>query len=502
MADEVKPPVAIRITRPYLGEDEYLEREFDTLTRTSVVLVGAQSRPQGVILRFEVVLTSGISVMRGEGRVVAFKPAAYGGEPGLTLRFTRLDSKSKALVDRAAALREARIRAGTPQNQGMRGNPPPVPSSALEGPPASPSFLAPSALRSSDPPPPPQASPQAGPRPASSQPPPLPRSASMRPRPTPPPLPPPPAPSAYDSATFASSPFPDPPIDPFPQHEASSVTDVDLESTQVDPLAMAMRDVRGARTEPPPAPPPSSSRGGPIDFDSAMSDLSPLSAPMHMPSAPPPPSVRPPSFPPPSRSYPLPAPSVPPPAPEVEVLEVAAVTEVARGAEDAPVAEDAPPARQPFLPAPESDPYAVDVEMDRVELHDDLIAGPPPPPVRYESPAEPMVAALPAPVDVGAYAAPAREPSPLPSPVAAAPARRSIAPAASSAHEAPAARAAREAPAAAFAHPASARNGSSAPGGPAVSAPADRDALLERLRGRGRALAPARVAEILTKPDA
>jgi hypothetical protein len=481
VADEVKPPVAIRITRPYAGEDEYLEREFDTITRTSVVLVGAQSRPQGVILRFEVVLTSGVSVLRGEGRVVAFKPSAYGGEPGLTLRFTRLDSKSKALVDRAAALREARIRAGTPQNQGMRGNPPPVPGSTLDGPPASPSFLAPSAFRSSDPPPPPQAAP----RPPSSQPPPLPRSASMRPRPTPPPLPPQPAPSAYDSATFASSPFPDPAVDPFPQHEASSVTDIDLESTQVDPLAMAMRDVRAARSEPPPPPAPPSSRGGPIDFESAMRDLSPLSAPMHMPSAPPPPSARPPSFPPPSRSYPLPAPSVPPPAPEVEVLELAPTLDEPR------IAEEAPVARQPFLPAPESDPYAVDVDMDRVELHDDLIAGPPPPPPHYESPAEPIVASQPAQVDDDAYVAPARESVPLP--VAVVQARTSAAPApAPAAPRAPSPE-----------HSATvARNGASVARGPAAGAPADRDALLERLRGRGRALAPGRIAEILTKPGA
>ncbi len=38
VTDEQKTPVAIRITRPYATEQEYLERELDTLTRTSVVL--------------------------------------------------------------------------------------------------------------------------------------------------------------------------------------------------------------------------------------------------------------------------------------------------------------------------------------------------------------------------------------------------------------------------------------------------------------------------------
>ena len=84
-----KPPVAIRITRPYTTEAEFLEREFDTMTHTTVVLLGAQARPQGVVLRFEIVLKGGDSMLRGEGRVVGYKERAYAGEPGLTLRFTR-----------------------------------------------------------------------------------------------------------------------------------------------------------------------------------------------------------------------------------------------------------------------------------------------------------------------------------------------------------------------------------------------------------------------------
>jgi len=112
-----KPPVAIRITRPYQSEDELLARELDTISRTGVVLVGAQPRPEGVILRFELALASGAALLRGEGRVIGYKAAAVGHEPGLAVRFTRLDSKSKSLVDRVTALREAR-----------RSVPPPAPS--------------------------------------------------------------------------------------------------------------------------------------------------------------------------------------------------------------------------------------------------------------------------------------------------------------------------------------------------------------------------------------
>lgn len=111
MADDPRQPVAIRVSRPYANEDEYLSNELEMITRTSVVLVGAQSRPQGVILRFEVALSNGTVLLRGEGRVVGHKARALGELPGLTLRFTRLDARSKALIDRAAALREARARA-------------------------------------------------------------------------------------------------------------------------------------------------------------------------------------------------------------------------------------------------------------------------------------------------------------------------------------------------------------------------------------------------------
>jgi hypothetical protein len=103
-----RPPVAIRITRPYASEDEYVEHELETLTRTGITLVGAQPRPDGVVLRFELVLPSGQVLLRGEGRVVGYKPNVQEGVGGLSLRFTRLDMRSKALVDRAAALREQR----------------------------------------------------------------------------------------------------------------------------------------------------------------------------------------------------------------------------------------------------------------------------------------------------------------------------------------------------------------------------------------------------------
>jgi len=108
VAENPRPPVAIRIVRPYETEDQLLENELETIGKTNVILIGAHPRPTGVILRFEVTLSSGATVLRGEGRVLAHKENAFRGQAGLSLRFTRLDPRSKAVVDRATAMREAK----------------------------------------------------------------------------------------------------------------------------------------------------------------------------------------------------------------------------------------------------------------------------------------------------------------------------------------------------------------------------------------------------------
>ena len=119
MAENTRAPVAIRIVRPYETEAELFANELETLGKTSVVLIGAHPRPTGVILRFEVTLANGETVLRGEGRVLAHKENAFRGQPGLSLRFTRLDPKSKSVVDRATALRESRAGAeGAPSRPG------------------------------------------------------------------------------------------------------------------------------------------------------------------------------------------------------------------------------------------------------------------------------------------------------------------------------------------------------------------------------------------------
>lgn len=140
MAENARPPVAVRIARPFDTEEAFLEHELETIGKTSVILIGAHSRPAGVILRFEVSLSNGTVLLRGEGRVLAYKDNAFRGQAGLALRFTRLDPKSKAFIDRAVAMREARL---TGEH---RAAPPPPSSDAVAPAPASSGQLPPASL--------------------------------------------------------------------------------------------------------------------------------------------------------------------------------------------------------------------------------------------------------------------------------------------------------------------------------------------------------------------
>ena len=97
-------PAGIRIQRPYDTDDEFIRGDGLAIGRLGMILIGAPKRPPGITIRFEVVLRSGDAVFRGEGRVVAHRVHSNGRE-GLEIRFTRLDSRSKGLVEQVLTLR-------------------------------------------------------------------------------------------------------------------------------------------------------------------------------------------------------------------------------------------------------------------------------------------------------------------------------------------------------------------------------------------------------------
>jgi hypothetical protein len=90
----------IRITRPYASEKEFIDADFGWVGRTTLILPGAPARPSGELVRFEVVLSNGVPILRGEGHVTGHNAPGGARPPGLEVRFTRVDAKSKLVLDR------------------------------------------------------------------------------------------------------------------------------------------------------------------------------------------------------------------------------------------------------------------------------------------------------------------------------------------------------------------------------------------------------------------
>jgi hypothetical protein len=102
----------IRITRPYGSEAEFIDGDYGWVGRTTLVLPGGPARAAGELVRFEVVLTNGAAVLRGEGHVVAHHVPGGARPAGLEVRYTRVDSRSKILLDRVRERRAAMSQGG------------------------------------------------------------------------------------------------------------------------------------------------------------------------------------------------------------------------------------------------------------------------------------------------------------------------------------------------------------------------------------------------------
>jgi len=107
-----RPPVTIRITRPYGSENEFIDGDLAWIGRSTIVLADSPARKTGEVIRFEVVLKTGSPVFRGEGSVVAHNLPGSGKPPGLGVRFTRIDARSKLILDQIRERRAALSRSG------------------------------------------------------------------------------------------------------------------------------------------------------------------------------------------------------------------------------------------------------------------------------------------------------------------------------------------------------------------------------------------------------
>jgi hypothetical protein len=99
----------VRIARPYGSDNEFVEGDFAWLGRTTIILPNGPARTVGELVRFEIVLTNGAPVLRGEGHVVAHHIPGGPRPAGLEVRYTRVDAKSKLILDR---VRERRTQNG------------------------------------------------------------------------------------------------------------------------------------------------------------------------------------------------------------------------------------------------------------------------------------------------------------------------------------------------------------------------------------------------------
>ncbi len=123
-ADDVKK-VPLRIRLPFATEAEFIERYGVNVARGGFFVASKATRAVGTLLSFEVVLADGARLMRGEGVVQRVTPEGTAERAGMMVRFTRVDARTKELVDRIQALREGEPAVAAP---------PPAPPSAPEPP--------------------------------------------------------------------------------------------------------------------------------------------------------------------------------------------------------------------------------------------------------------------------------------------------------------------------------------------------------------------------------
>jgi uncharacterized protein (TIGR02266 family) len=103
---------SMRIKLKYPDIDTFIQKYAVNISRGGIFIATKQPKPVGTNVRFEFLLANaeGTSVIRGEGQVQwtrEYDPEAPTRAHGMGVKFTRLDSDSQALVERALAWRAA-----------------------------------------------------------------------------------------------------------------------------------------------------------------------------------------------------------------------------------------------------------------------------------------------------------------------------------------------------------------------------------------------------------
>ncbi|HEY3358173.1 MAG TPA: TIGR02266 family protein [Polyangia bacterium] len=104
-----RTPAALRIRLRYPDVDTFVDRYATNVSKGGIFIASRTPKPVGAAVRFEFQLADGSPVVKGEGKVVwvkEFDPEHPQKPHGMGLKFTRLDTASKALLDRMVAHRQ------------------------------------------------------------------------------------------------------------------------------------------------------------------------------------------------------------------------------------------------------------------------------------------------------------------------------------------------------------------------------------------------------------
>ncbi|HVG59720.1 MAG TPA: TIGR02266 family protein [Hyalangium sp.] len=122
----------LRIRLPYATEEEFIDKYGSNVGRGGIFIATKALKEEGTAIAFEFVLADGTRLLRGEGVVAKSQVDEGGGRSGMTVRFVKLDSQSKALIDRVVARRSGEPLPPAPEEQSPA--PTPAPAAAPQAP--------------------------------------------------------------------------------------------------------------------------------------------------------------------------------------------------------------------------------------------------------------------------------------------------------------------------------------------------------------------------------
>ncbi|HEY1086185.1 MAG TPA: TIGR02266 family protein, partial [Archangium sp.] len=132
--------VPLRIRLPFTTEEQFIERYGANVTRGGLFVATKHGKPEGTPISFELVLQDGTRLMRGEGVVQRLIEDEQAGRSGMLVRFTRIDTRTKGLIDLIIERREGIKNAEPPASSSSQpppGSSPPRTASSDSRPPAS-----------------------------------------------------------------------------------------------------------------------------------------------------------------------------------------------------------------------------------------------------------------------------------------------------------------------------------------------------------------------------